>query len=166
MIFAFIEAEKANFPIRFMCSRLGVSTSGFYEWRHAQTHPCRRQVDDAELVERIREIHQTSRRSYGSPRVHAELVLGEGRRHGRKRVERLMRRHGIVGIHRRRRGCTRRDPTAAPADDLVNRQFTPEEPDRLWVADIERHEALSNRAVVKGHRRRLVAAGRLKLRAA
>jgi putative transposase len=139
VIFAFIEAEKANFPIRFMCSRLGVSTSGFYEWRHAQTHPCQRRVEDVELVERIREIHQTSRRSYGSPRVHAELVLGEGRRHGRKRVERLMRGHGIVGIHRRRRGCTRRDPTAIPADDLVNRRFTPDQPDRLWVADVTEH---------------------------
>jgi putative transposase len=160
VIFAFIEAEKANFPIRFMCSRLGVSTSGFYEWRHAQTHPCQRRVEDVELVERIREIHQTSRRSYGSPRVHAELVLGEGRRHGRKRVERLMRGHGIVGIHRRRRGCTRRDPTAIPADDLVNRRFTPDQPDRLWVADVERHEALLNPAVMKGHRLRLVAAGR------
>jgi putative transposase len=121
--FAFIEAEKANFPIRFMCDRLGVSLSGFYEWRQAQAHPGRRRVEDAELVERIREIHRVPRRSYGSPRVHAELVLGEGRRISRKRIERLMRQHGIVGIHLRRRGCTRRDPDATPADDRVDRRF-------------------------------------------
>jgi putative transposase len=139
MIYAFIEAEKADFPIAFMCRQLEVSTSGFYAWRHAQTHPCRRRVDDAELTERIREIHAMSRRCYGSPRVHAELRLGDGRRHSRKRVERLMRLAGMVGIHRRRRGCTRRDPDATPADDLVDRHFDPDEPDRLWVADVTEH---------------------------
>jgi putative transposase len=116
-----------------------VSTSGFYEWRHAQANPCRRRRENAELVERIGEIHRLSRRSYGSPRVHDELVLGEGRRVGRKRIERLMRLNGIVGIHKRRRGCTRRDPDAVAADDLVNRRFTPEGPDRLWVADVTEH---------------------------
>lgn len=139
MTFAFIEAEKADFPIKFMCDRLGVSTSGFYEWRHAQAHPCARRVADAELLERIKDIHRMSRRSYGSPRVHDELVLGEGRRVGRKRIERLMRVNGIVGIFKRRRGCTRRDPDATPSDDLVNRQFTVDGPDRLWVSDITEH---------------------------
>jgi hypothetical protein len=82
-------------------------------------------------------------------------------------VERLMRQAGIQGIYRRkRRGCTRRDPDARPAADLVNRAFDPPEPDRLWMMDIERHEVLLNPAVVRGHRLRLVAAGRVKLRAA
>lgn len=122
-----------------LCRTLGVSTSGFYAWRHAQSHPCTRRVADAELVERIREIHRRSRRSYGSPRVHDELKLGEGHRVGRKRIERLMRINGIVGMHKRRRGCTRRDPDATLSDDLVNRQFTPEGPDRLWIADVTEH---------------------------
>ena len=139
MTFAFIEAEKANFPIRFMCDRLGVSPSGFYEWRRAQAHPCRRRVLDAQLTERIAEIHRMSRRSYGSPRVFDELTLGEGWRIGRKRVERLMRAAGIQGIHKRRRGCTRRDPDAVASEDLVNRSFNPEGPDRLWVADVTEH---------------------------
>ena len=86
-----------------------------------------------------REFHRIPRRSYGSPRVHDELRLGEGWQVGRKRIERLMRINGIVGIHKRRRGCTRRDPDATPSDDLVNRQFTPEGPDRLWVADVTEH---------------------------
>ena len=122
-----------------LCRTLGVSAAGFYSWRHAQAHPCQRRREDVELVERIREIHRVSRCSYGSPRVHDELRLGEGWQVGRKRIERLMRINGIVGIHKRRRGCTRRDPDATPSDDLVNRQFTPEGPDRLWVADVTEH---------------------------
>jgi putative transposase len=76
-------------------------------------------------------------------------------------VARLMRAAGLQGCHRRRlRGLTRRDPQAAPAPDLVERNFTPPGPDRLWVADLERHEVLPNRVVVKGHRLWPVAAGR------
>jgi len=138
-MFELVEAEKANYPITVLCRTLGVSTAGFYGWRFSQSNPCRRRRDDTELVERIREIHRTSRRSYGSPRVHDELKLGEGRRVGRKRIERLMRVNGIVGIHKRRRGCTRRDVDATPADDLVKRQFTPDGPDRLWVSDVTEH---------------------------
>jgi hypothetical protein len=122
--FAFIEAEKADFPISFMCDRLDVSTSGFYEWRHAQTHPCARRVEDAELLDRIVEIHRMSRRSYGSPRVHDELVLGEGRRVGRKRIERLMRVNGIgdpqtpPGLHP---PGSRRDPQRRSGEPSVHR---------------------------------------------
>jgi putative transposase len=77
-----------------------------------------------------------SRRSYGSPRVHAELRLGLGTCCSRKRVERLMRQAGVAGIHRLRRGgCTRRDGSE-PRDDLVGRQFDPTGPDRLWVMDV------------------------------
>ena len=60
----------------------------------------------------------------------------------------------------------RRIPNVATANDQVDRQLHRDHPDQLWVTDIERHEALPNPAVVKGHRLRLVAAGRLKLRAA
>jgi len=99
--------------------------------------PSARAVADAALLEQIRDIHARSRGTYGAPRVHAELRLGLGVRAGRKRVARLMRSAGIVGVHRRRRhGLTRRDPAAASAPDLVERRFTPPAPDRLWVADI------------------------------
>ena len=74
------------------------------------------------------------------PRVHAELRLGLELHCSRKRVERLMRQIGLAGIHRRRRGgCTRRDATATPADDLVNRAFDATEPNRLWMMDITEH---------------------------
>ena len=88
----------------------------------------------------IVDIHRRSRRSCGSPRVHADLRLGEGIRCSRKRVERLMRQARIAGIYRRKgHGCTRRDPAATPAEDLVKRHFTVEGPDRLWVMDVTEH---------------------------
>ena len=78
-----------------------------------------------------------------------------------------MRKAGLAGVSRRKGPrTTRRDPEARPAPDLVERRIDADGPDRLWVADIERHEALLNLAVVRDHRHRLVAAGRLKLRAA
>jgi putative transposase len=130
----------AGFSVSMCCRVLGLSSAGFYEWRARQAHPAARTIADRELTERIIEIHRQSRGTYGAPRVHAELRLGQGIRVGRKRVERLMRAAGIEGVtRRRRRGCTRRDPKATPSDDLVVRQFRPQEPDRLWVADITEH---------------------------
>lgn len=119
-----------------MCRLLGVSRSGYYAWRVRP--PSHRDRADAELVERIKAIHEKSRGTYGAPRVHAELRLGEGIRCGRKRVARLMRKAGLWGCCRGRRGRTttytvERMPFAP---DLVERHFTPEAPNRLWVADI------------------------------
>lgn len=138
MTFAFIEAQKANFPITVMCEVLGVTPSGFHAW--CGRAPSARSLADAALTGTIRAIHAESRGTYGSPRVHAELRLGHGVACGRTRVERLMAAAGLVGVHRRRRqGCTRRDDTQAPSDDLVKRSFTASEPDRLWIADITEH---------------------------
>lgn len=92
------------------------------------------------LLKHIQDIHTESRGTYGWPRVHAELTLGLGLPVNRKRVARLMRQAGIQGLYRRRRrGCTVRDPGAQPAGDLVNRQFTVDAPNRLWVTDITEH---------------------------
>jgi putative transposase len=78
-----------------------------------------------------------------------------------------MRSAGIEGVYRRRRrGCTRRDPTAELAQDLVNRRFDVDGPNELWVSDVERHEALLDRAEVTGLRPRAIAAAREKLGAA
>lgn len=120
------------------CRVLGVSCSGFYEWRGRG--PSARQLADEQLTATISEIHHRSRGSYGAPRVHAELRLGMGLRCGRKRVARLMRCAGLEGAYRRRRqGCTARDPSASPHPDLVNRQFTVGGPDRLWLTDVTQH---------------------------
>ena len=117
-----------------------MSTSAFYDWRARQTDPAPRVRADRELTATIIEIHRQSRGTYGAPRVHAELRLGAGIRVGRKRVARLMRRAGIEGVYRRRRrGCTRRNPQAEPHDDLVDRVFDVDAPDRLWVSDVTEH---------------------------
>ncbi len=122
------------YPIATMCGLLDVSASGYHAW--LRRPPSMRAQDDAVLLERIREIHATSRGTYGAPRIHAELVA-QGRRVGRKRVARLMRAVALAGISRRKAvRTTMRDSRARPAQDLVQRDFTADEPDRLWVADI------------------------------
>ncbi len=135
MIFGFIAAEKANHAITTLCRVLGVSRSGFHAW--ATRPPSTRQLEDERLTERIRQIHAAHRQVYGSPRVHAELVLGDGERIGRKRVERLMRAAGLSGLKPRRRGRTTiRVPGVRVCEDLVDRAFLASAPNRLWVADI------------------------------
>lgn len=132
--YRFIEAEKAAHDIVTMCRVLEVSRSAYYDWRSG---PCDRDFDDAYLINMIRDVHAGSRRTYGAPRVHSELVDEHGIRCGRKRVARLMRQERIEGVHRRRKHrTTRRRDGVAPAADLVEREFTAPGPDRLWVADI------------------------------
>ncbi len=129
-----IEAEKTSFPVQFMCRMLGVSRSGYYGWRDRSSSV--RNRADAALTERIRKIHERSRHTYGSPRIHAEL-RALGTRCGRKRVERLMRKARLQGCMRgRRRGTTRRSKRAAAAEDLVKRDFAATRSDKVWVADI------------------------------
>jgi len=129
-----VKGNQAEYSVRRMCGLLGVSPSGYYGWLHRP--PSARELGDRVLRDRIVEAHRRSRGTYGVPRIHAEL-RAEGIRVGRKRVARLMRNAGICGVHRRKGVfTTKRDRSAAPAPDLVNRDFTAEGPDRLWVADI------------------------------
>jgi putative transposase len=141
--------EKANYPVAVLCRVLEVKTSTFYDWRARRYLPSARSMSDATLTAKIQAIHTMSRHSYGSPRVWAELRLGEGIRCSRKRVERLMKAAGIQGLHRRKfHGCTRRDPDATPAEDLVNRNFAVDGPDRLWVSDITEHATAEGKVYV------------------
>jgi putative transposase len=122
----------------FKCHALRVSRSGYYAWRDRP--PSARAQADRQLTDRIRRIHQASRGTYGSPRVHSELHTN-GERCARRRVARLMRLAGLYGRHgQRRRGrTTAPDRTATPAPDRVERAFSPDQigaPNRLWVADI------------------------------
>jgi putative transposase len=129
-----VKANRAKYPIATQCRVLGVSPSGYYAW--LDRAPSARRVIDAALLERICAIHRASRGTYGAPRIHAELV-DEGWRIARKRVARLMREAGLFGVSRRKRVCTtQRRPDARPAPDLVERDFTADEPDQLYVADI------------------------------
>ena len=130
-----IAAEKSNFPVAVMCRVLGVSRTGFHNWERRA--PSDRALTDAWLTEKITQIHEESRGVYGAPRIHAELRMEHGIRVGRKRVARLMRAAGISGVRPRKRWKTTiRIPGITPATDLVKRQFKPDRPNVLWVADI------------------------------
>lgn len=99
--------------------------------------PSQRAMEDAFLLERIREIHAANRGVYGAPRIHAELRMAEGIRVSQKRVERLMAQAGISGLVPKKRGRTTiRVPGVRVADDLVERDFRPAAPNVLWVADL------------------------------
>lgn len=119
------------------CRVLKVSRSGFYEWRGRPLSV--RDVEDAYLANLIVDVHAMSRCSYGAPRTHSELRLGMGIRVGRKRVARLLALTGRAGIggntHRKRR----KHPLPAPHDDLVQRRFVADEPNRLWCTDVTEH---------------------------
>jgi len=129
-----IAAERASFSVAVMCRCLKVSRSGFYAW--LKSSPSNRAVRDAELSERIREIHAKSRGTYGSPRIHQEL-RAQGCDVGHKRVERLMRENGVVARFPRRRPTTTvRDEADLVAENILDRQFKTGAPDQVWVGDI------------------------------
>ena len=135
--YRFISEHHASYGVTRLCRVLAVPRrQGYYEWLAAQ--PARRQRAEAEdqLAEQIRGIHADHRGAYGSPRVAAELRR-RGRPVNRKRVERVMRERGIVGhTRRRRRSLTRPDAGAAPAPDLIGRDFTAPAPGHRFVGDI------------------------------
>ena len=133
-VYRFVAREKASHHVLTLCRVLGVSRAGFLAW--AGRGASARAAADTRLLQTIREVHRASRGTYGVPRVHAELA-DRGIRVGRKRIARLMRQAGLVGVHRRRRArVVARPEVRHLAPDLVRRNFRAPSPDRLWVADI------------------------------
>ena len=133
-VYRFVERERAAHHLTTLCRVLGVSPGGYWAW--SDRSPSVRTRSDATLLEAISGIHARSRGTYGAPRIHAEL-RATGRSVGRKRVARLMRTAGLVGVHRRRRTSpTRSIGRTLTAPDLVRRDFSAAGPDRLWVTDI------------------------------
>jgi putative transposase len=138
LIFCFIETEKANFPISFMCVELGVTRQGFYAWRRRRVAPASPRAAETEaLGATIAQIHREHRGRYGAPRVWVELRR-RGWNVGMNRVARIMADQGLQGRSGRRATprTTIADPAAAPAPNLLERDFTPPAPDRTWVTDI------------------------------
>ena len=121
-VYPFIEAEKSKRRnVKRACVLLQVSRSAFYADRI--TGSSQRERDDAELTDAIIAVYDESDGSYGAPRVHAELA-DQGRRHGRKRIARLMRSAGCRGrAPKRWRTTTVPDPAAALPADLIGRDF-------------------------------------------
>jgi len=132
--FQFIRDHREYFPVRLMCRVLEASPSGFYDWLRRPESP--RAVEDRALVAKIQAVHSESRQTYGSPRVHASLKA-EGYRIGRNRVARLMRENDIRARTKRKLRVTtdsRHDHPIAP--NLLDRQFTVEAPNTVWLADL------------------------------
>jgi len=132
--FAFIDEEKATWPVDAMCDVLSVSRSGFYAWKMRPTSP--RALEDAELVVEIKAAHKAGRGNYGSPRVFRALRK-RGKRIGKKRVERLMRQEGIAGKKRKKFCVTTDSRHADPiAPNIVQRHFDAPVPNAVWVTDV------------------------------
>lgn len=140
MRFAFIQTHAGEHAIGTMCRVLRVSKAGYYAW--GKRLPSARAAHDEQLAARITTIHQRSRRTYGSPRVHAELQA-EGRHHGKKRVARLMRTQGLRAKTARRFRCTTDSSHGHPtAPNVLDRDFGVRDAggmrpiNRVWVGDI------------------------------
>ena len=126
MRYRVVEEVRGVVPVRRACALMRLSPSGYYVWRRRRTS--RREQENVSLLEQIIVIHRASRGTYGAPRVHAEL-RAQGVIVGRRRVARLMRDGGIRALRRRRKRKTA--PTApleAIRENVLDRQFAPEEP--------------------------------------
>jgi putative transposase len=133
--YGFIADYASAFEVKLMCRVLEVSVSGYYAWRVRR--PSRREKANAGLLSEIRAIHSHSRRTYGSPRIHAALAQ-RGIACNHKRVERLMRLDGLRGWERRtKRPSTTQSQHDYPiAANLLNRDFSATAPNQKWLADI------------------------------
>ena len=135
MRFAFIKDHREEHPVGLMCQILRVSRAGFYAWLGRPASERQRRRED--LAVRARAVHEHSRRTYGSPRVHAALVAS-GARACRNTVAKVMREQGIRSKLRRRFVARTTDSSHphAVAENLLGRDFAAAAPDRKWACDI------------------------------
>jgi transposase InsO family protein len=135
-VYRFVRSESGSFSVARLCKVCGVARSAYYDWLGRQDGPSEALLEEACLANRIFDIWRRSRRRYGAPRVTAALRK-QGVQVNEKRVARLMGELGIAGrCGRRKIRTTWKDPAAKPAADLVERDFSADEPDELWVGDI------------------------------
>jgi transposase InsO family protein len=132
---AFIDEQRARFGVEPICSTLGVSASAYYQ--RATGRRSRRAVADEQLLELIEHVHERNYGAYGYRKTWLALKRAGHQDVGRDRVKRLMRTHGLQGAKRRGKPwrTTTPDPAAQRPPDLVDRDFTAERPDELWLAD-------------------------------
>jgi putative transposase len=132
--YAFINAQEVAFLIQAMCQALGVSRSGYYDWKERPEPSA--DVESVAMTGETAAAHKRSRGTYGSPRVHCDL-RARGIRINRKRVERLMRERGLKGAQKRRFHCTTDSRHSLPiAPNTLDRDFDPPAPDRVWAGDV------------------------------
>jgi transposase InsO family protein len=134
--FEFVADHADAYGVKRLCQVLAISRSGFYRWLKAAPARAARAAADAALAEEIRQIHAEFDGTYGSPRITTEL-RAQGRTVNRKRVERVMRVFGIVGVHlRKKMRTTLPEPSAQKVPDLIKRDFTAAAPNQRYVGDI------------------------------
>ena len=134
MKYRFIERNQRRLPIQRLCWLLGLQRSSYYAWKKRK--PSQQEQNNRALIEHIRRIHRLSRRTYGSPRVYAQLQR-QGIACSPKRVARLMQQDGLQGQRRSRRVITTHSRHSLPvAPNRLNREFYADRPDQKWVADI------------------------------
>jgi transposase InsO family protein len=134
MRYPFIHAEKANYPVRVLCRVLQVSRSGFYAW--SKRRPSRRELADRRLRVEIKALHQASYKTYGSPRIKADLAARKVAI-SRKRVARLMQEAGLTGLSPKRFQRTTDSEHDHPvAGNVLQRKFKVSKPNQAWAADI------------------------------
>ncbi len=129
-----IKQSENQYPIATQCEVLEVSRSGYYDWRDRPVS--KRKQENLQLVEKIKEAHTESEETYGSPRIHAELVE-QGLQVGENKVARLMRENKVVSIHRKKfRSTTDSNHSLPVAENLLDRDFEATAPNQKWVGDI------------------------------
>ena len=134
MIFAWIEERKTEWPIVLLCRVLEVSRSGFYAWRSRDVSAAEERRE--ELTAEVKEIHAQVKARYGSPRIHAELVA-KGHACSVNFVAQVMREAGIAAKTRRKfRQTTDSNHGLPVAENILDRDFDPDEPNTSWVADV------------------------------
>lgn len=135
MKYAWVDAQRQTYELAEMCAVLNVSVSGYRAWKRGGT-PNRKRLTDAQMLVLIRAIDAELKGSYGSPRMVLEL-RDRGFSAGKERVERLMRENGIRARHKRRYKATTDSKHSLPvAQNLLDRNFTPEAPNQVWASDI------------------------------
>ena len=133
MKFAWIQAEKAHYPVRKLCAWLAVTPSGFYAW--CQRPESARARRDRHLKVLVQASFDASKQRYGSPRIHEDL-LEQQERVSRKRVIRLMQEEQLKArVRKRFKSTTMSDHDLPVAANLLDRQFTAEAPNQRWVGD-------------------------------
>jgi putative transposase len=134
VIFAWIEERKTEWPIVLLCRVLEVSRSGFYAWRSRDVSAAEERRE--ELTAEVKEIHAQVKARYGSPRIHAELVA-KGHACSVNFVAQVMREAGIAAKTRRKfRQTTDSNHGLPVAENILDRDFDPDEPNTSWVADV------------------------------
>ncbi len=134
MKYQFMQQHEEEFSLERMSKMLNVSRSGYYQFMKSK--PSKQDCENERLLVKIKKIHEDSRQTYGSPRIHAELC-SNGESCSRKRVARLMKKAGLQAKMKKRfKVTTKVNPKAKAAPNLLQQDFTAEQPNQRWVADI------------------------------